>query len=49
MLKVSLFFNFFFRNPFSQKEKKKSDGIFGNLSFVEMKSSKLIIYSTNMC
>jgi len=28
---------------------KKSDRIFENISFVEMESSKLINYLTNMC
>jgi hypothetical protein len=28
---------------------KKTDGIFENISFVEMESSKLINYSTSMC
>jgi hypothetical protein len=31
------------------KEIKKSDEIFENISFVEMESSKLIIFLTNMC
>jgi hypothetical protein len=30
-------------------ENKKSDKFFENISFVEMESSKLINYSTNMC
>jgi hypothetical protein len=32
-----------------RNENKKYDGMFENLSFVEMESSKLIIYLTNMC
>jgi hypothetical protein len=31
------------------KEIQESDGIFENMSFVKMESSKLINYSTNMC
>jgi hypothetical protein len=34
---------------FFVKGNKKSDGIFGNISFFEMKSSKLINYSINKC
>jgi hypothetical protein len=31
------------------KENKKLDGIFEDISFARMESSKLIDYSTNMC
>jgi hypothetical protein len=34
---------------FLLKENKEIDGIFENISFVKMESSKIIIYSTNMC
>jgi hypothetical protein len=42
-------FNLFFLETFFLKENKESDGVFVNISFVEMESSKLINYSTNMC
>ncbi len=41
-------FNFFLET-FFLKENKESDGIFVNISFVEIESSKLINYLTNMC
>jgi hypothetical protein len=34
---------------FFLKENKKSNGIFGKISFFEVESSKLINYWTNMC
>jgi hypothetical protein len=38
-----------FSKIFFLQENNESDKIFGNRSFVEMKFSKLINYSTNMC
>ncbi len=37
------------RGIFFVNENKESDRIFENISFVEMESSKLINYLTNMC
>jgi hypothetical protein len=45
MLKCSICF----LETFFLEENKESDGIFVNISFVEMESSKLTNYSTNMC
>jgi hypothetical protein len=42
-------FNLFFLETLFLKENKESYGIFVNISFVEMESSKLIIYLTNIC
>ncbi len=38
-----------FQNFFAFENKIKFDEIFENISFVKMESSKIIIYSTNMC
>jgi hypothetical protein len=40
---------FFEKSFFSKKKEKNLMEYFGNISFVEMESSKLIIYLTNMC
>jgi hypothetical protein len=42
-----IYFLIFFKKIL--KENIESDGIFENISFVEMESSKLINYLTNMC
>ncbi len=48
MWKILKVFSFFFKYFFSEA-KIKFDGIFENISFVKIESSKLINYSTNMC